>query len=463
MTRLRGALLLTDALLVALAVGIAHVIRFGWTAAEVAGLGTTYSAVSIVLVLAWVAALGLSGAYRTSILGYGQQEFRAILRAGVGLFAAFALLSYVLQLLFARGYVVIAFPLGVLLTGLGRLAWRRFIVRARRQSGAYQERVLVVGGQDHLRELIAAIEREPAAGYVVQGVCCDDLDGPIYGTEVRGREADAASVAVALGVDAVAWAGSRRGPAALRTLAWDLEPDGVDLLVMSDLTEVSRARLVSQPIAGVPLLRLGALTFRGSRWVWKTVFDYALATVFLVLSLPVQAIIALAILVSEGRPIIYRQTRVGRDGVRFTILKFRTMVADADHLRQELVEGRPDRGPLFKLTTDPRVTPVGRVLRRFSLDELPQFVNVLRGDMSLVGPRPPLPQEVAEYGPDMARRRMTVRPGLTGLWQVSGRSDLTWSDSARLDLYYVDNWSATGDLVILGQTIGAVLRGRGAY
>jgi exopolysaccharide biosynthesis polyprenyl glycosylphosphotransferase len=247
----------------------------------------------------------------------------------------------------------------------------------------------------------------------------------------------------------------------LRRLSWALEERGVELVVSPGIVEVAGPRLSIRPVAGLSLLHLERPTFGGSRRFLKTVFDRLLGALLLVLALPLVAGIALAVRLSGPGPVLFRQVRVGVDGRRFTMLKFRSMVHDAEHRRTALSDLDEGNGMLFKIHQDPRVTPVGALLRRFSLDELPQLFNVLRGDMSLVGPRPPLPEEVAGYDGD-AVRRLRVRPGMTGLWQVSGRSDLSWEESLRLDLRYVDNWSFALDLSILWRTWRAVIRGSGA-
>jgi exopolysaccharide biosynthesis polyprenyl glycosylphosphotransferase len=252
------------------------------------------------------------------------------------------------------------------------------------------------------------------------------------------------------------------GPDQLRRLAWSLEGCGVDLVVSPALTDVAGPRVHVRPVAGLPLLQVEAPRYEGLSWLIKSVFDRVAAALGLLALSPVFALIAAAIVVADHGPVFYRQQRVGLGGQRFWLIKFRTMVDGADGMRDGLADRNDGDGPLFKIRDDPRVTSVGRWLRRTSLDELPQLVNVVAGQMSLVGPRPPLPEEVERYA-DPVHRRLLVKPGITGLWQVSGRSDLSWDDSVRLDLYYVENWSLTGDLVILARTVAAVLRGEGAY
>jgi exopolysaccharide biosynthesis polyprenyl glycosylphosphotransferase len=232
--------------------------------------------------------------------------------------------------------------------------------------------------------------------------------------------------------------------------------------VAPPLVDVAGPRTTIRPTAGLPLLHMDHPEFSGLRLVIKAGFDKVFALIALILALPLLAVIALGITLADGRPVVFRQTRVGKDGRSFAVYKFRTMVPDAEARKAELVSRNPHQGPLFKMSDDPRLTRLGGWLRRWSLDELPQLLNVLSGDMSLVGPRPALPEEAAMYG-DHVRRRLVVKPGMTGLWQVNGRSDLSWDESVRLDLRYVENWSLMLDLQILWKTWAAVIRGSGAY
>jgi exopolysaccharide biosynthesis polyprenyl glycosylphosphotransferase len=248
----------------------------------------------------------------------------------------------------------------------------------------------------------------------------------------------------------------------LRKLSWALEQRGVELIVSPGIVEVAGPRISIRPVAGLSLLHLERPSVSGGPHLLKSIFDRVVGCLLLLAIAPILLVTAVLIKLTSRGPVLFRQTRVGRGGEQFSMLKFRTMVADAEARKAELAVLNEGNGVLFKLRDDPRVTKVGKYLRRFSIDELPQLVNVLRGDMSLVGPRPPLPAEVAQYAIDDARR-MLVKPGLTGLWQVSGRSDLTWEESMRLDLRYADNWSIALDLLILWKTARAVLGSDGAY
>jgi exopolysaccharide biosynthesis polyprenyl glycosylphosphotransferase len=248
----------------------------------------------------------------------------------------------------------------------------------------------------------------------------------------------------------------------LRGLAWELEKTGTDLCVSPALLDVAGPRTTIRPTAGLTLLHVDHPQLAGARLVLKGLFDRCAAALILLLLSPLFAVLAAAIWLSDRGPVLFTQVRVGKDSRMFRIYKFRTMVVDAEQRRMHLLVSNDTDGVLFKLRQDPRVTAVGAHLRRWSIDELPQLINVLLGDMSLVGPRPALPDETAQYA-DHVRRRLVVKPGLTGLWQVNGRSDLSWDESVRLDLRYVENWSFVLDLQIMWKTVSALLRGLGAY
>jgi exopolysaccharide biosynthesis polyprenyl glycosylphosphotransferase len=254
----------------------------------------------------------------------------------------------------------------------------------------------------------------------------------------------------------------RLGSGGLRRLGWALEGQDVDLVVSPGLTDVAGPRVLTRPVAGLSLLHVEAPVFAGPQLAVKTAIDRIAAAVLLTLLSPLFALVAVLIRRDHGGPVFFRQERVGKGGTTFPMLKFRTMKVGAEAMLPSLLDRSEGQGPLFKLRDDPRITHIGATLRRYSLDELPQLVNVLRGQMSLVGPRPPLASEVETYGSDV-RRRLLVKPGMTGLWQINGRSDLSWDESVRFDLYYVENWSVMSDLIILWRTGRAVRHSSGAY
>jgi exopolysaccharide biosynthesis polyprenyl glycosylphosphotransferase len=401
------------------------------------------------------------------------------------LFALVAIASFTVHSDLSRGYVLAILPTTLALAALGRRQLRRRLYRLRLLGHGLQ-RVLVIGRQDAVGHLIERFRHEPWHGLVAVGACVvgddrrDDRrgDGRDDGRDDRRDDrrddglnrpppiVDSGSIIEAvdrLGATMVAVASHPDlSGQSLRRLAWALEEREVDLVVSPGIIEVAGPRLSIRPVAGLSLLHLERPTTRGGRMIFKLAFDRALGAVLFALCLPLMATTAVAIRLTSPGPALFRQTRIGADGEPFTMLKFRSMVIGAESMLAQLEAVDEGAGLLFKIKHDPRMTPVGKFLRHFSLDELPQLWNVVRGEMSLVGPRPPLPHEVAGYCDD-AVRRLRVRPGLTGLWQVSGRSDLSWEESLRLDLRYVDNWSIMLDLTILWRTLSAVLSRRGAY
>ncbi|MEV7966795.1 sugar transferase [Sphaerisporangium sp. NPDC088356] len=417
--------------------------------------------------LAWPGAMALAGVYRERSHGEGSEEFRAVFDGGVGLTAAVAIGAYATQTMIARSYVMAMLPLATVLTLVFRYRMRKRLHR-RRAEGEYLRRVVAVGHRTAVLDLVMQFRRQPYHGMRVVAACLPPGQFPgngldVDGIPVYGDFADVATVADKVSADAVAvLACPELDGAALRRLAWSIESKGTELFVAPALMDVAGPRTSIRPVAGMPLLHVEHPEFDGTRQVVKSLFDRLLATAALtVLAIPMLVIAVLVRATSPG-PALFKQTRVGRHGREFKVFKFRTMVQNAEKLKLDLVEDNEFDGVLFKMRNDPRITRVGGFLRRYSLDELPQLLNVVRGEMSLVGPRPPLPDEVAQYGTDV-RRRLVVKPGMTGLWQVSGRSDLSWEESVRLDLRYVENWSLILDLQILWKTWSAVTRGGGAY
>ena len=419
--------------------------------------------------VSWVGALSLSHGYEKRYIGTTAEEYRAVFHAVVGLFSLVAFAAYALKPDIAREMVLVSVPLLLVLGLLARHALRRSLYR-RRTRGLDVERTVVIGDVHAIGRLIREIRRAPSQGMHVVAACVSGLDTSgdgltsVEGVPVFGYPAQAMSTVDLFDAEVVAVSNHLdMEDKALRRLSWALEERGVDLVVAPGIVEVAGPRLSIRPVAGVSLLHVERPVMSGARRVVKSVVDRALSILLFLAAAPVLGAIALAVRLDSPGPVLFRQTRVGARGEEFQMLKFRTMCADAEARLRELASST-DAGNtvLFKMKADPRVTRVGRLLRRYSLDELPQLINVLRGEMSLVGPRPPLPSEVAGYEPD-AVRRLRVQPGLTGLWQVSGRSDLSWEDSLRLDLWYVDNWSLVLDLQILARTARAVLKGQGAY
>jgi exopolysaccharide biosynthesis polyprenyl glycosylphosphotransferase len=424
----------------------------------------TYLIVSLSLPLVWMATMALAGGYDSRFIGVGSDEFRRVLNAGVSLTAGVAILAYATKTDLARGYVVIALPCVTLFDLVARYTLRKRLHKLRK-LGSCMRKVVVVGHSAIVEDLTTMLRRENHHGLSVVAACIAGPQGAreIAGIPTIGGLDNVADVVQRFDADMVAvLACPEMSGVTLRELAWELEKTDTDLCVAPALLDVAGPRTTIRPIAGLPLLHMDHPEFTGARRVIKAAFDKTVALAALLLTAPLFLVVALIIRRSDGGPALFRQTRVGRDGRAFTVYKFRTMVLDAEQRKAQLTESNEHSGVLFKIRQDPRVTAVGRWLRRYSVDELPQLINVLRGDMSLVGPRPALPEEAALYG-DHVRRRLVVKPGITGLWQVNGRSDLSWDESVRLDLRYVENWSFTLDLQILWKTGYAVMGGSGAY
>ncbi|WP_433533477.1 sugar transferase [Micromonospora sp. CA-263727] len=464
-----ASLCLTD-LLVGLVSAVAALgLRFGAHTTEPYNRGHLW--LTIALPFAWLIALTLNRAYETRYLFVGNDEYARVVRSGLALTTTLAIVALVFEFRLARGYVIIAMPLMVVASVVLRYLLRQRLHRSWAR-GHRLHRVILVGHEHAVGEMAKRLRRERYHGLGVVGACL-----PYEQADSAARRAPGILPPVLGTFEEVAAAVSRTGAdtvvvlscpeiagAALRRLAWQLERDDVDLIVASNLVDVAGDRTTIRPVDGLPMLHVEHPRLKGGRRLLKGFFDRVSALLLLTLASPLLLVIALLVRLTPGAggPVIFRQERVGRNGRLFVIYKFRTMYVDAEDRLAELLDRNEHDGGLFKIRDDPRVTRVGHWLRRFSLDELPQLVNVIKGDMSLVGPRPPLAREVANYPPDM-RRRLVVKPGLTGLWQVSGRSDLSWEESIRLDLSYVENWSLTMDLTILLRTLGAVVRSSGAY
>lgn len=444
---------------------IAFAIRFGDLAN---GTNTVrYLAVSAAFPFLFVAAIAASRAYEPRFLGCGSEEYRRVFDGVVRLGALVAIVAVAFQLHPARAYLLVSFPLAVVLVLLGRYAGRRQLERLR-VGGRCLDRVVAVGRERSVAELIRTVHADARSGFRVVGVCLDtraprdasQVEGvPVFGgtstvlTALQETDADAVAVTAFSDLD----------KHAIRRLGWQLEGSHVAMLLAPRITDVAGPRIHIRPVAGLPLLHVEEPELTGVRRLLKGLFDRSLALVALVGLLPVLLLLALAVRLTSHGPALFRQERVGTHGETFVLWKLRTMREDAEaHLEQLRELNKYADGPLFKMEDDPRVTRLGRHLRRWSLDELPQLVQVVTGRMSLVGPRPPLPHEVLRYE-DSVHRRLLVKPGLTGLWQISGRADLSWDDSVRLDLQYIENWSLALDLSIMWRTFAAIVANRGAY
>jgi exopolysaccharide biosynthesis polyprenyl glycosylphosphotransferase len=460
----------TDFVVISAAVVLAQLLRFGTTPATPAGpapLG--YSVVSILMIGSWVWFLMIYRTRAPSVVGGGSEEFRRVWTATLSLFGTIAIVSTLFKVDLARGYLAIALPLGLVGLSVNRFLARQ-VVAAMRRRGRLFSSVLAVGEPDSVRALAESLARRPEDGYTVVAAFTPGkfVDGML---DVAGGRAlpllaydgEFRHVLTACGADTVVLTSTAHlGPRGIHELSWQLDKLDVDLVVSPAMIDLGAPRLTVRPLAGVPLIQVAKPRYDGAKGFQKRAFDVWFSLFALAVALPVMLVAAVAIKLTSKGPVFYTSERIGLDGKPFRMIKFRSMVVDADLRLAEVAHLNNCDGLLFKSRCDPRVTSVGRFLRRYSIDELPQFINVLRRDMSVVGPRPPLPTE-AELYDDRVRRRLLVRPGITGLWQVNGRSDLSWHDSVRLDESYVENWSMIGDLAIALATVLAVVRRSGAY
>jgi exopolysaccharide biosynthesis polyprenyl glycosylphosphotransferase len=460
----RQRLQLTDALVISVSVWLAV---FGWIASS--GPITdpvAYWVVAVAIMLLWFTMLSVSRTRDSRILSVGAAEYKRVISASSMTFGLIAIALLVGQSGPVSMTFVIAFPGGLVILLLTRWLWRNWLAR-QGLEGHSLSRVVVVGQRDDVEYVVNQISHASRAAYTVAGVVLDSPPGDSatpFATLPVSHDLDAvARTAASLGADAVVVAGPPSSRTEfVRDLAWQLEGTATDLILATGLANVAGPRIHLRPMEGLPLIHVEIPQFEGGKHLLKRAFDIAVSGTVLLVLAPVMAAIALIVRLDSPGPAFFKQERVGRDGTSFTMYKFRSMVTTATSDLAGLIDSNEGAGVLFKIKNDPRVTPFGRFMRKHSLDELPQLWNILIGDMSVVGPRPPLPSEVRDYE-DHVHRRLYIRPGLTGMWQISGRSDLSWEESVKLDLYYVENWSLIGDLMIMWRTFKVLVSPTGAY
>lgn len=464
-------LLVTDALILVVAIGASQWLWFGIDSTQrVAGgergaIAVSYQIASVVLLVLWLAALKLYGTRDARVVGSGFGEYTRVADSSFRVFGLVGITALLLQVSPARGYIITAFPVGVALLVVSRWGWRQWL-RAERRKGRYLIRVLLVGSAGSVEHLHSEFSRRKYLGFEIVGAClppAGSTGGDALPVAPLGRFQDVADVVRRERVHAVALAGGEDlPPGEVRRIGWDLESTGVDLMVAPAITEVAGTRIHTRPVGGLPLMYVESPSYEGGKKLAKTVLDLGVAWIGLILVSPILLVTALLVKLTSPGPVFFRQQRIGLKGKAFDVYKFRSMRVGADAELAELLRAQgTDDTPLFKVDNDPRITRFGTFIRKYSIDELPQLLNVIRGEMSLVGPRPQRAEEVALYD-HAAGRRLLVKPGITGLWQVSGRSDLSWEDTIRLDLYYAENWSLVDDFVIMLWTVKTVLQSKGA-
>ncbi len=473
--KLARKLIFSDALVICSSVTLGQIFRFAATNGQPVYLSldngphVRYLAVSAVIAVTWMGFLAL-GSRSAKVVGRGFDEYVTLAAATLQLFGLIAIASTLFHIDISRGYLAIALPTGLGGLIITRWMWRRIFAR-KRLSGEDQSRLLVVGATSAAADIATEFAKDPWAGYHVTGFCtpmgpthakevitvaCRDI--PIVGTD----EAILAAVQ-RTGVDTVALAATHHlSPTDIRRLMWELEEHGVDLMVAPGLIDIADQRLTSRPVAGMAVFEITKPQYSRANSLIKRTFDVVFAATALAAVAPVMIVTALAVKLTSAGPVFYNAERIGLDGIPFKMTKFRSMYQDADTRQADMIAANGTGAMFCKIKDDPRITPIGKTIRKYSIDELPQFLNVLTGHMSVVGPRPQVRREVDTYD-DLVSRRLTVKPGLTGLWQISGRSDLKVEDAVRLDLSYVENWSLLQDIIIITKTIRTVLTGDGAY
>lgn len=448
------SLAVADAVAIVLAVAAAHLLRFGHWEGRVSfgGLQTTYWVVSTVLVLTWLIAVAGFGGWVTWPKRLNGPSLLPPIKATVLVIALLAVTALVFEVDLSRAYLAGALPIGLASLLIVRVVCRIWI-GAHRTRGRYLRRALVIGTPKRASDLARVFDESisPVGVSIV-------ATAPI---ETVGRRKLLRELIAENDVDVIVLT-EERAQTNVRQLIWDVEGSGAVVWLSVDVPELAAPRAEFHPIERLPIIEVEPADRSITKRRGKRAFDLVFSFFGLLVALPLIAVCAVLIKLDSRGPVFFQQTRIGRDGKEFAIHKLRTMRIGAESEVDDLQDQNEGSGPLFKIKDDPRVTRIGRLLRKTSIDEFPQLWNVLRGEMSLVGPRPPLPSEVAAY--DRASlRRLIVKPGMTGLWQVNGRSDLTWEQGVRLDLFYVENWSLGGDLHIMFQTVAVMIRPNGAY
>ena len=467
--RYRARLTVSDSLLIVVAIIAAYFTRFWWGGSllQADQVAATHWMTSVIIVTVWIAMLAVYRSRDPRVVGVGAAEYRRVLDASFLTFGLVAIALVVLKIDVSRGFFVLTLPIGLGGLILSRWLWRNWLV-SQRAAGRYRSRAIVVGDRVDVKFVIGQIDKRGRSAYEVVGVALDDVNGGPVDVNSRGHDVVASLFTVAhaaseLRVDTVIVAGQPAGGGHfIRDLAWDLEGTAAELVVASRLTNIAGPRIHLRPVDGLPLMHVELPQFEGGKHVLKRGVDVALSAAAMLFLAPVFVVLAYLVHRDSDGPVLFRQERVGRGGKTFHMLKCRSMVATAETDLAGLLDKNEGAGVLFKMKNDPRITRIGKVLRKYSLDELPQLWNIFIGDMSIVGPRPPLQSEVADYD-DRVHRRLYIKPGLTGMWQVNGRSNLDWDESVRLDLYYVENWSLAGDLFIMWRTLRVLKSASGAY
>jgi exopolysaccharide biosynthesis polyprenyl glycosylphosphotransferase len=459
-------LLITDTTAVVLSIfaaGLIHfedlVNTFNTTTEGILRIQLNPAALAWAMGITWLLALKFNGSREDRIIGGGSDEYKRIFGSSITVISLLALAALFLKLDVSRLFVAFSLIFGTVALIAGRWAWRQWL-RKKRESNQLKERVAIAGPATLIQELAEKLQKDKQGPYTpalliplsgnLESKLKQEEDFTDPAETLRRHKIDALIV---VGTDTMS---SKR----LKQISWNMEKSNATLIVAPGLIEVAGPRVHTRPISGMPLIEIETPKFSGGKYIIKQIFDITLATIALVLTAPIMLIAAIAVKI-DGGPIFFLQERHGKDGKIFKMIKFRSMIVGAEKLHEQLKKQKQNEltnSNMFKDPEDPRITKVGKFIRKYSIDELPQIFNVLKGDMSLVGPRPPLPSEVKDYE-NHVHRRLHVKPGITGIWQVSGRSTLSWESTVNLDLHYIENWSISGDLIIILKTFRVVFGG----
>lgn len=455
-------LMFTDAAIIIFTLAAAVALLGSWGTWElaIAGFGSvSYWIAMIVFALLWLGGLNVVDSRSEHVVGHGTVEYGRVVSGTASGFLAAIAVAFFVKADLSRSLFLFAIPVGLVLLLLSRWLWRQWL-RRRQAIGWYVHKAVIIGDPAKVAHIAAVMRNTEGTGFKIVGVITKhaETNSRLAGIRVIGDYRHALAAFDAVNADTLIVASADDlPPTTLRRLGWAMAERDVQWIVAPAMTDVAGPRIHARPVAGLPLVHVAFPTMDGPRRVIKRGFDLTLSLLLVILLSPVFLIVALVVKLSSPGPVFYRQQRIGRGGVPFGMIKYRSMIQNADAQLADLLAAQgTDDTPLFKVVDDPRITPVGRFIRKYSIDELPQLFNVVRGEMSLVGPRPQIEAEVALYD-DVAHRRLLVKPGMSGLWQVSGRSALSWDDALRLDLYYVENWSLAQDIIILFRTFKAVV------
>lgn len=459
----KSLIVLADIVAISAAMELAYVLRFIAPSSDPTA-ASSYLMIAGVSIPVWIGLFFRYRLYRARHVANPLEEVSRIFHASAMTVAFMAAVAFMTRTFLSRSWLLVTFLL-VMVFVLAERTIIRYVFGTLRARGRFLWPVVLVGSETELTSLMTMFDNDPQLGYKVVGVVHEiGLARSLFDADPESSDGAERTIEVVrrMGATGVILAASSLDMETANGLVRELANEGIRVELASCLRDIAAHRLSVRTLGRIPVVHVDPGHPRRWATAAKRAFDVVGAAMLLLLFSPLLLVIAVAVKCTSTGPVLFRQERVGRQGEPFPLLKFRSMVVHAEERLAALRDQHEVAGPLFKLKKDPRVTGVGRVIRRFSLDELPQLWNVIRGDMSLIGPRPALSEEISYWSPQL-HRRLRVRPGITGMWQVSGRSDASFEDYSRLDIYYVENWSLITDLTIMARTVPAILRGRGAY